>query len=53
MYDPSDSRLPTDAFDVNEKLPFAFQLALRKARTRAAAADEAVLPRVPRDGTRL
>ena len=51
MYDPSDSRLPTDAFDVNEKLPFAFQMALRKARTCAAAADEAVLARVPRDGT--
>ena len=44
MYDPSDSRLPTDAFDVNEKLPFAFQMALRKARTRAsAAADETSL----------
>jgi choline-sulfatase len=46
MFDPRDSQLPADGFEVNEGLPLAFQLAFTTAPTRAAAADEQVVRRV-------
>jgi hypothetical protein len=38
MFDPRDSQLPVDRYEVNEGLPLAFQLAFTGAPTRAAAA---------------
>jgi arylsulfatase len=43
MFDPLDSLLPEDGYEVNEGLPLAFQLAFMAAPTREAAADEQVL----------
>ena len=40
MYDPADSRLPDAGFEVNDGLPFTFQMALQNAATREAAAQE-------------
>jgi arylsulfatase len=46
MFDPADSQLPDDGYEVNEGLPLAFQLAFLAAPTRDAAADERVLRRL-------
>jgi choline-sulfatase len=40
MFDPADSRVPDDGFDVNAGLPMVCQLALKNAKTRDEAADE-------------
>lgn len=39
MYDPADSVLPDDRYDVNEQLPLVFQLATSASPTRAEAED--------------
>jgi arylsulfatase len=46
MFDPRDSRMPAEGYEVNEALPLAFQLAFATAPTRAAAAEEQVVRRV-------
>jgi arylsulfatase A-like enzyme/cytochrome P450 len=46
MFDPRDSQLPVDRYEVNEGLPLAFQLAFTGAPTRAAAADEQLVRRL-------
>jgi choline-sulfatase len=46
MFDPADSQLPDDGYEVNEGLPLAFQLAFLAAPTRQAAADEGLLRRL-------
>jgi arylsulfatase len=46
MFDPGDSQVPADGFEVNEGLPLAFQLAFTTAPTRATATDEQVVRRV-------
>jgi arylsulfatase len=46
MFDPLDSRLPVDGYEVNERLPLAAQLAFMNAPTRDAAADEHFLRRL-------
>jgi arylsulfatase len=46
MFDPLDSRLPDHGYEVNERLPLAFQLAFLGAPTRKAAADEQVVRRI-------
>jgi arylsulfatase A-like enzyme len=46
MFDPRDSRLPADGYEVNEGLPLAFQLAFMTAPTRAAAQDQLLLRRL-------
>jgi choline-sulfatase len=46
MFDPADSRLPGDGYEVNEGLPLAFQLAFMAAPTRDAAADQRLLRRL-------
>jgi len=37
MYDPGDSVLPKDGYDVNEKLPMILQLATSRSKTRGEA----------------
>jgi choline-sulfatase len=39
MYDPADSVLPSDGYDVNEELPLVFQLATSASATRPEADD--------------
>jgi arylsulfatase len=39
MYDPADSVVPRDGYDVNEKLPLVFQLATSNSGTLEEAAD--------------
>ena len=46
MFDPLDSRLPEDGFEVNEGLPMAFQLAFQVGPTRGAAADKRLVRQI-------
>jgi arylsulfatase A-like enzyme len=46
MFDPLDSLLPDDGYEVNEGLPLAFQLAFMAAPTREAAADQQTLRQI-------
>jgi arylsulfatase len=46
MFDPADSQLPDDGYEVNEGLPLAFQLAFLAAPTRQSAEDEELLRRL-------
>jgi choline-sulfatase len=39
MYDPADAVLPPTGFDVNEGLPFVFQMATSRSQTRLEAKD--------------
>ena len=43
MYDPADSVLPHDGYEVNEKLPMVFQLATGGSKTRDEARDPRAL----------
>jgi choline-sulfatase len=45
MYDPDDSILPTDGYEVNEQLPLVFQLATSASITRPEAANRHQLSR--------
>jgi arylsulfatase A-like enzyme len=46
MLDPADAHLPDGGFEINEGLPLVCQLALGRATTRPAAADEQHLGRL-------
>jgi arylsulfatase A-like enzyme len=46
MFDPRESRVPADGYEVNEGLPLAFQLAFTTAPSRAAAEDEQLVRRL-------
>jgi arylsulfatase len=46
MFDPADARLPDGGFEINKGLPLVCQLALERATTRSAAADEHHLRRL-------
>ena len=42
MYDPADSILPTDGYDVNRNLPFLFELMTSEARKRSPQGEPAL-----------